>query len=512
MGNDMEQEYITVSALNSYIKRLISSDSNLKRVYVRGELSNFKRYPSGHLYFTLKDKGSEIGGVMFKGPASRLRFEPKNGMKVLVSGNVDVYAKQGNYKLYAHKITEDGIGDLYIAYEQLKKELSQLGWFDEDHKNEIPRFPKRVGVVTASTGAAIRDIVTTIKRRWPLCEIILFPSLVQGNLAPNNIIKQIILADTQFNLDTLIIGRGGGSIEDLWAFNDKTLAKVIYHTKTPIISAVGHEIDWTISDYVADLRAATPTAAAELAVPDIKEIKSNLDNLDYRINKQVSNQLSDNKESFDKLISRNLFKDPAVIYNKKFMNLDNLRGRLAVCSKNMIFDNKIRLSRVKSSAIFKNPRRLYESKMNNYNQMRYRLKFSGDGLIGKKEARLIKSKNSFIFKNPEKLFESKANRYFNLRVNLQYSSMELLRDKKYGLNEIKKSNVIKNPESILEPNEIRLDKYIDKLSVLNPLNTLRRGYTVSRVDGKVVSKANDLNKDDLLEVEFEDGAVNTRVL
>ena len=194
------------------------------------------------------------------------------------------------------------------------------------------------------------------------------------------------------------------------------------------------------------------------------------------------------------------------------MNLDNLRGKLAVCSKNMIFDNKIRLSRVKSSAIFKNPRRLYESKMNDYNQMKYKLKFSGDGLIAKKEGRLIKSKNSFIFKNPEKLFESKANRYFNLRVNLQYSSMELLRDKKYELDEIKKSNIMKNPESILEPNEIRLDKYIDKLSVLNPLNTLRRGYTVSRVDGKVVSKANDLNKDDLLEVEFEDGAVNTRVL
>ena len=279
MGNDMEHEYITVSVLNSHIKRLINSDSNLKRVYVRGELSNIRRYPNGHMYFTLKDKNSEIGGLMFRNYVSRLRFEPKNGMKVLVSGTVDVYPKQGSYKVYAHKITEDGIGDLYIAYEQLKKELSELGWFDKDHKKEIPRFPKRVGVVTASTGAAIRDIVTTIKRRWPLCEIILFPSLVQGNLAPNNIIKQIILADTKFNLDTLIIGRGGGSIEDLWAFNDKTLAKVIYHTKTPIISAVGHEIDFSISDFVADARAETPTAAADMAVMDTFKLREDITSL-----------------------------------------------------------------------------------------------------------------------------------------------------------------------------------------------------------------------------------------
>ncbi len=331
MGDEMEQEYITVSELNDHIKKLINSDSELKKVYVRGELSNFKRYPSGHLYFTLKDKGSEIGGVMFKGYASRLKFEPKNGMSVLIIGNVDVFAKQGSYKIYAYRLTEDGIGDLYIAYEQLKKKLESMGWFDDEHKKEIPKFPKRVGVVTALTGAAIRDIVTTIKRRWPLCEIILFPSLVSGSAAPNNLIKQIILADTEFNVDTLIVGRGGGSIEDLWAFNDETLAKVIYNTKTPIISAVGHEIDWTISDYVADLRAATPTAAAELAVPDISEIETNLKNLDVRLNMLMAKQLSDNKESFAKLLQRNLFRSPDVMYNAKMMYLDSLRSRLAVC-------------------------------------------------------------------------------------------------------------------------------------------------------------------------------------
>lgn len=508
----MEAEYLTVTKLNYHIKRLVNSDSSLKNVYVRGELSNFKRYPSGHLYFTLKDQNSEIGGIMFKGPASRLKFEPKNGMKVLINGYVDVYPKQGNYKIYAQKLTEDGIGDLYIAYEQLKRKLSALGWFDDEHKQEIPKFPKRVGVVTASTGAAIRDIVITIKRRWPLCEIILFPSLVQGNMAPKNIIKQIILADNEFDLDTLIIGRGGGSIEDLWAFNDETLAKVIFYSKTPIISAVGHEIDWTISDYVADLRAATPTAAAELAVPDINEIESNIKNLDYRLNKVIDKQFNENKDSFEKLINRNLFKNPDLLYNKKIMYLDSAKSRLAVCSKNMIYDNKIRVSNVKSSLIFKNPKMLFESKSNKYNQLKYNLNSSGKILISKKESKLDKYRNSFVFKSPNRLFESKANRYFKVRTNLEYSSINLLRDKKDNLNEIKKSNPIKNPQSILEPNEIRLDKYIDKLDVLNPLNTLKRGYTVSRVDGKVVSKAKDVKKDDILEVEFDDGNVSTKVL
>ena len=271
-GYVMEEEYISVSQLTDYIKKLINSDSRLKQVYVRGEISNFKRYSSGHCYFSLKDEGSVIPGVMFYGFASKLKFEPKNGMKVLVRGYVDVYKSRGNYQLYAQRITEDGLGELHIAFEQLKKELESKGYFDDDLKKPIPKFPKKVGVVTAATGAAIRDIVTTIKRRWPLCEIILFPSLVQGNLAANNIVRQIFVADNEFELDTLIVGRGGGSIEDLWAFNERIVAKAILVCKTPVISAVGHEIDWTIADYVADKRAATPTAAAEIAVPDIREI------------------------------------------------------------------------------------------------------------------------------------------------------------------------------------------------------------------------------------------------
>ena len=418
----MEEEYISVSELTDYIKNLINSDSSLKQVYVRGELSNFKRYPSGHCYFSLKDESSVIPGVMFHGFASRLKFEPENGMKVLVRGYVDVYKARGNYQLYAQGITEDGLGELHIAFEQLKKELKEAGYFDKSLKKPIPQFPKKIGVVTAPTGAAIRDIVITIKRRWPLCEIILFPSLVQGSLAPNNIVKQIMLADREFDLDTLIVGRGGGSIEDLWAFNERVVAKAILSCETPVISAVGHEIDWTIADYVADLRAATPTAAAELAVPDINEIRSNLDNLNARANNVMGKQLYDNLEKFEKIKDRTLFKNPLMVYEKKAMDLDYIRERLVSSSKEMVHTHEIKLSNIKSS------------------------------------------------------------------------------------------NVFKDPKSILDKRRTSLAMQINKLDILDPLLTIKRGYAVARTGGKVVSSAEDLKRDDELEIEFKDGKVNTRVL
>lgn len=358
----MEEEYISVSQLTDYIKKLINSDSRLKQVYVRGEISNFKRYSSGHCYFSLKDEGSVIPGVMFYGFASKLKFEPKNGMKVLVRGYVDVYKSRGNYQLYAQRIIEDGLGELHIAFEQLKKELESKGYFDDSLKKPIPKFPKRIGVVTAATGAAIRDIVTTIKRRWPLCEIILFPSLVQGNLAANNIVRQIYVADNEFELDTLIVGRGGGSIEDLWAFNERIVAKAILACETPVISAVGHEIDWTIADYVADKRAATPTAAAEIAVPDIREISSKVDDLDSRASNVMAKQLNDNLEKFERIKNRPLFKNPHMIHERRGMDLDFIKGRLVSSSKEMIHSNQMRLSKVKSSNVFRNPQSILDEK------------------------------------------------------------------------------------------------------------------------------------------------------
>ncbi len=363
-GYVMEEEYISVSQLTDYIKKLINSDSRLKQVYVRGEISNFKRYSSGHCYFSLKDEGSVIPGVMFYGFASKLKFEPKNGMKVLVRGYVDVYKSRGNYQLYAQRITEDGLGELHIAFEQLKKELESKGYFDDDLKKPIPKFPKKVGVVTAATGAAIRDIVTTIKRRWPLCEIILFPSLVQGNLAANNIVRQIFVADNEFELDTLIVGRGGGSIEDLWAFNERIVAKAILACKTPVISAVGHEIDWTIADYVADKRAATPTAAAEIAVPDIREISSKVDDFNSRANNVMAKQLNDNLDKFERIKNRPLFKNPYMIHERKVMDLDFIKGRLVSSSREMIHSNQMRLSKVKNSNVFRDPQSILDEKTN----------------------------------------------------------------------------------------------------------------------------------------------------
>ena len=363
-GYVMEEEYISVSQLTDYIKKLINSDSRLKQVYVRGEISNFKRYSSGHCYFSLKDEGSVIPGVMFYGFASKLKFEPKNGMKVLVRGYVDVYRSRGNYQLYAQRITEDGLGELHIAFEQLKKELESKGYFDDDLKKPIPKFPKKVGVVTAATGAAIRDIVTTIKRRWPLCEIILFPSLVQGNLAANNIVRQIFVADNEFELDTLIVGRGGGSIEDLWAFNERIVAKAILVCKTPVISAVGHEIDWTIADYVADKRAATPTAAAEIAVPDIREISSKVDDFNSRANNVMAKQLNDNLDKFERIKNRPLFKNPYMIHERKVMDLDFIKGRLVSSSREMIHSNQMRLSKVKNSNVFRDPQSILDEKTN----------------------------------------------------------------------------------------------------------------------------------------------------
>ena len=356
----MEDKYISVTQLTNYIKGIISSDSNLREVYVRGEISNFKRYSSGHCYFSLKDKDSVIPAVMFRGSAQYLKFEPKNGMKVLARGNVDVYNPYGRYQLYVLKLTEDGLGDLHIAFEQLKKELKSLGYFDKSLKKPIPKFPKKVGVVTASTGAAIRDIVTTI-RRWPLCEIILFPSLVQGDRAAMNIKRQIEVADAEFDLDTLIVGRGGGSIEDLWAFNERPVADAILNCQTPVISAVGHEIDWTISDYVADLRAATPTAAAELAVPDIYEVRSNLDNLNSRAGNVMSKQLNDNLERFANIKNRALFKNPYKIHDMKAMDLDFIKSRLVASSKDMIHSNKMTLSRIKNSSVFKKPESIFDN-------------------------------------------------------------------------------------------------------------------------------------------------------
>ena len=264
----MTNNYITIGALNKYLKNLFDGDSNLQEVYLKAEISNFKAHTRGHLYFTLKDETSRINAVMFSYNVSKLKFKPIDGMKVLVKGKISVYEATGSYQIYVEEMDQDGLGNLYIEFEKLKKKLSSEGLFDQDKKKRIPKVPRKIGIVTASTGAAIKDILTTIKRRFPICETILFPSLVQGADAAKDIVKNIEIANT-YDIDTLIVGRGGGSIEDLWPFNEEIVARAIYESEIPVISAVGHETDFTIADFVADLRAPTPSAAAELVVADI---------------------------------------------------------------------------------------------------------------------------------------------------------------------------------------------------------------------------------------------------
>ena len=418
----MNDKYISVSQLTRYIKYKIDNDVNLNEVFLKGEISNFKAHSRGHFYFTLKDEGSRINAIMFASQTKKIKFVPQDGMKVLVTGKISVFEANGGYQIYVNEMLEDGVGNLYIAYEQLKKKLENEGLFNKDHKKEIPHIPKRVGVVTAPTGAAIKDIISTIKRRWPLTEIYLFPSLVQGEDAKEDIVKQIKKAENFYlPLDTLIVGRGGGSIEDLWPFNEEIVARAIYECKVPTISAVGHEIDFTIADFVADLRAPTPTGAAEMAVPQLSDMKNYLNQVNIRLNNTINNKLNNNKRKLNDIMARNIFKNPIIIYEKKELYFDSILERL---------------------------------------------KFSLKSLTSAKEKELIKVKNSYILKNPHQLLEKKGNKYLQL---------------------------------------------VSKLETLSPLLTLQRGYTMTKKEGKVITKSTDIKKKDIIEIVFSDGSVNAEI-
>ena len=284
---------LSVSQVNMYIKALLDEIPQVKNVYICGEISNFKHYyNSGHMYFTLKDDKSQLKAVMFKNDNYRLKFTPENGMKVICFGQVGVYERDGVYQLYCRDMQPDGVGALTIAFEQLKVQLAEEGLFDEEHKKAIPKFPQKIGVATSKMGAAVDDIKNVISRRYPLCEIIIVPTMVQGESAAQDIADSIRFIDENLGVDTIIVGRGGGSLEDLWAFNTEIVARAVYACKTPIISAVGHETDFTISDFVSDMRAPTPSAAAELAVPDIKSLIFQLNNFSVSIEKSLDFKIS----------------------------------------------------------------------------------------------------------------------------------------------------------------------------------------------------------------------------
>lgn len=331
--------YLTVNALTKYIKYKFDNDRHLLEVLLEGEISNFKHHSRGHFYFTLKDDYASISAIMFARDARNVLFEPKEGMKVFVKGRISVYEPTGNYQIYVTEMKSDGVGDLYLQFLKLKEELDKQGLFLPDHKVSIPRFPKTIGVVTAETGAAVRDIINTITRRWPLCKIILYPTLVQGVYAKESIVSQIEQANKDALCDVLLVGRGGGSIEDLWAFNEKIVAYAIYNSTIPIISGVGHEIDFTISDFVADMRAATPTAAAELATPNIDTMKEYFLDYQAKLNKEMKTFFENKKMRLVNLDRQIEAKNPKNILDMKKEKLKYLLHRLNV-NINQILDNK----------------------------------------------------------------------------------------------------------------------------------------------------------------------------
>ena len=417
----MNDKYLTISAITRYLKNKFDTDVNLRTVYLKGEISNIKYHTTGHLYFSLKDETSKINAIMFASNAKKLVFNPVDGSKVLVVGRISVYEATGGYQIYVDEMIEDGVGNLYLAFEKLKKDLAKEGLFDEKYKKPIPKIPEVIGVVTAPTGAAIKDIISTIKRRFPICKIIVFPSLVQGENAKEDIVRNIELANT-YPLDLLIVGRGGGSIEDLWPFNEEIVARAIFKSEIPIISAVGHEIDFTIADYVADLRAPTPTGAAEMAVPNITDLINLISNYKVRINEALTNKINYKRLYLDSLKNHYILKNPMILYDNKKQYLDTIIDKLN------------------------------NSLINKCNILRHRLD-------------LVKSNH--ILRNPELLYKNKKDYFKNL---------------------------------------------IDKLELVNPMNVIKRGYSLTYVNNTIVRSIKNINKNDNINIKLSDGSIDATII
>ena len=332
----MEKQILSVGQINDYIKNKLDNDPGLRNIAIRGELSNYKIYPSGHHYFTLKDETGAMKCVMFKSSAVRLRFRPENGMKVIAMGSVTVYVRDGVYQLYCTALVLDGIGDLYAAFEQLKAKLGAQGLFDPAHKKPLPKYPGTIGIVTSSAGAAVHDMLRILRKRYPLTQVKLLPVRVQGAEAPMEIAGAIAYANHHRLADLLIVGRGGASMEDLWCFNDEMVARAIYETKIPVISAVGHEPDVTISDFVADLRAATPSNAAEQAVPDQDALRQTLDEMQNAMAIAMQTKINRAGEKLEQLSNRPVLRSPLASFEGKKQSLELLRNRLTAAQNGRI--------------------------------------------------------------------------------------------------------------------------------------------------------------------------------
>ena len=328
-----EQMIFSVSEANNFIKALLDAVPQLQTIFVRGEISNYKCYPSGHHYFTLKDEGSALKCVMFRGMAAKLRFRPENGMKVVAFGRIGVFPRDGGYQLYCSDLSVQGVGDLHVAFEQLKEVLGKEGLFDPAHKKPLPKYPRRIAIITSSAGAAVHDMLRILKARWPMSEVVLLPVRVQGAEAPAEIAGALRYANKWKVADLIITGRGGGSIEDLWAFNDERVARAIYASDLPVISAVGHEPDVTISDFVADARASTPSNAAEIAVPEQKELRRRLDTLSARMEQSAQKRVKALRERYEALARSRVLRDPMAFIDDKRLLLDYTQRKLSTLAQ-----------------------------------------------------------------------------------------------------------------------------------------------------------------------------------
>lgn len=352
---ETHQAVHSVSDVTNYIKRMFQREPVLTHISVRGELSNFKCYASGHCYFTLKDAASCIKGVMFRSRAQYLRFRPENGMQVVVTGNISVYERDGVYQLYADRMMPEGAGDLALAFEQLKAKLSAEGLFDASHKQPLPKFPKRIGIVTSISGAVLRDIYHVSKRRWPSVQLVLKPVLVQGEEAAGQIAEAIAFFNEKYPVDVLIVGRGGGSMEDLWAFNEEPVVRAIYASQIPVISAVGHETDFTLADFASDQRAATPSQAAELAVPDRQDYLRYVGSLKARLQQEMQRALTEKRLQLDACLRSTAMKNPQLLLADRAQRLDQLRTRLDSLTKSQLQDRKHQLAIVLQKLDLLNP-------------------------------------------------------------------------------------------------------------------------------------------------------------
>lgn len=423
-----ENKYLTISALNRYIKYKFEYDKNLSDVLVSAEISNFKRHATGHLYFSLKDETSQMKAMMFSRDAARLLFNPKDGDKVYLRGSIKAYEKNGEYQIYVSEMKLSGIGDLYLKFEKLKKELEAKGLFSVSHKRPIPKYPKCVGVITSDTGAAIHDILTTIKRRYPLTRVLLYPALVQGESAKESIVSQIKAANRDKLADVLIVGRGGGSLEDLWAFNEEIVAYAIYDSAIPVISAVGHEVDFSISDFVADVRAATPTAAAEIATPNIEEIKENIKSYVQRTNKSITKIIEDKEEDLVHLDLRLEKSSPIEKLKKSYQDISQLTKQMNTSFSHLLDIKKSNIDLL-NSKLNPNINSILNNKTLTYKALNMRLDALSPLKVMDKGFSIASSSSGVI----RSVLEVKINEDINIRVkdgNIKTKVIEVYKDGK----------------------------------------------------------------------------------